>query len=116
MDKDFWLGLTGGIFGILGGIAAFVMGAAGEALSGSAGGLYGQGFVAIIFSMAGIIAPALMDEKRWIGVIMILSGIIVFIAIGLFGVISLILFIVGGIIALKNRDSAGNRTSRSDGL
>ncbi|KXA97607.1 hypothetical protein AKJ39_03155 [candidate division MSBL1 archaeon SCGC-AAA259J03] len=81
MDREFWLGLIGGIFGILGAIAAIIVGAAGEALTGSSEGLYAQGAVAMIFSIVGIVAPAILDKKKWVGVLMIISGIIVLIAI-----------------------------------
>lgn len=111
MDKDFWLGLIGGVFGILGAIAAFVIGATGEALTGSSEGLYAQGGVALIFSIVGIVAPAILDTKKWTGVLMIVSGIIVLIAIGLFGVLTVILFIIGGAVALKNRESENRRQS-----
>ncbi|MFW6008698.1 MAG: hypothetical protein ACOCP8_05460 [archaeon] len=105
MYKEFWLGLIGGIFGIIGALAAITVGSAGEVITGSSSGLYLQGSVALLFSIVGIAIPAVMDTRKWIGAIMIASGIIVLMMISMFGVLPMVLFVIGGIIAIKNRDS-----------
>lgn len=111
MGKEFWLGLIGGIFGILGALAAIVVGSFGEAVTGSSEGLYVLGSVALLFSIVGMGAPAVIDTKKWIGAIMIISGIVVLVAISMFGVLTLILFVIGGIIALKNGGSGSKKSS-----
>lgn len=111
MGEELWLGSMGGIFGILGSLATVVTGA--EALALGAGGLYASATIAIIFSMMGMISPVVIDAKRWVGVLMIISGIIVLLAIPLlFGALPLILFISGGLVALKDRRSGGGKQSR----
>jgi len=100
------LGIIGGIFGILVGIFVVLVGGVGGAL-GVAGAktVVGQGLGAIILAIIGLIGGAIVKGKpKLAGWMMILSGVLGFIAVSVFWFISGILLIVGGILALRSRD------------
>jgi len=107
LGASFWLGLIGGVFGILGGVFALMMGSVSEAFSGSSGDLYALGFGAIIFSILGIVGGIFEKKPKVGGTLMIVSAIGIVISISLFGVLSCILFFVGGVLIF-----ARNRTMR----
>lgn len=103
MSKAFWLGLIGGIFGILGGIFAVVVGNIGVAFGAEgAEDFYLLGGSAIIFSILGIVAGAVEGRKKLRGIGMIICGIAVLVSISLFGILTLVLFVIGGILILKS--------------
>ncbi len=101
INKETWLGSIGGILGIVGGVVAIIFGA--TFFFGEVVGLYAQHTIAVIFSVTGIASPVVISSKKWSGVLMIISGLIVLLAINLFGMLTTILFIIGGGITLKNR-------------
>lgn len=100
IDKESWLGLIGGIFGILASLVAIILGA--DFFFEEVVGLYGQHTIAVIFSVVGIASPVVISSTKWSGVWMIISGLIVLITINLFGILTTILFIIGGLLRLKD--------------
>lgn len=106
MSKQFWLGVIGGIFGILGGIFAIMLGGAGEALGMGSSNLYALGTSAVVFSIIGIGCGAMKQRKKLRGYGMILSGVAVLISISLFGVLTAIFFVIGGIVILRSGSSS----------
>jgi len=104
LGASFWLGFVGGIFGILGGVLAFLAGSLYSSYYTSDSGLYWLGAGAIIFSILGIVGGAFERRKKVGGTLMIISAIGILISISLFGVLSCILFLVGGILIFaRNR-------------
>lgn len=107
MSKEFWLGVIGGIFGIMGGIFAIVVSGVGAEFGAEgASDLYLLGGSAILFSIIGLACGAMEGRKRWRGVGMLVSGIAVLISISLFGVLTAILFVIGGILILRGGSSS----------
>ncbi|MGZ4849062.1 MAG: hypothetical protein ACXV3D_05290 [Halobacteriota archaeon] len=104
MSKVFWLGVIGLIFGILGAVFAILVQGIGEAF-GSTGGtnLYYNAAGAIVFSVIGMIGAALEQRRILGGLLMIIGGIGVLISISAFGIITVILFVLGGILILARR-------------
>jgi zinc-ribbon domain len=99
----FWLGLVGGVFGILGACVAILVGSFSESLTGSNQDLYALGGGALVFSVLGIVGGALERRKIVGGVLMIVSAVGILISISLFGVLSCILFLIGGILILAKK-------------
>ena len=77
------LGIIGGFFGLLGGIAAVMIGSFGEAFNFAGySDVMIQGTIAIIVSIIGVIGAVMVRNKPQMGgIIMMLSGIIGFICI-----------------------------------
>lgn len=102
--RPFWLGLVGGIFGIGAALFAILFGTFGVAFDPYSGfeTIIGLGFLALVFSMTGIIGGIIKNNATG-GVLMVLSGIMILFSVSLFGVPTLIFFLIGGI--LKYRDS-----------
>jgi hypothetical protein len=98
LGASFWLGFVGGVFGILGGVFAWMMGSVSEAFNGSSGDLYALGFGAIIFAILGIVGGVFEKKPKIGGSLMIVAAIGILISISLLGVLSCILFFVGGIL------------------
>jgi len=98
LGPSFWLGFVGGIFGILGGVVALFVGSFNEAFSGYSGDYYWLGLGAIVFSVMGIVGGVFDKKPKVGGTLMIVSAIGILISISLFGVLSCILFLVGGIL------------------
>jgi hypothetical protein len=107
MAKAFWLGIIGGIFGIFGIFAAvlFVMiGGIGEAFNATGAlSLCTNAAGVFIFSIVGIAGGVLEKRKIPRAVLMFIGAVGVLISISLFGVLSLILFAVGGILILMQQ-------------
>ena len=104
MSKVFWLGIIGGIFGILGALVAIMLQGIGEALNATSGtSLYYNAAGAIIFSVVGMAGGALEQRRILGGLLMIIGAIGVLISISLFGVLTLILFVIGGILILARK-------------
>jgi hypothetical protein len=57
--------------------------------------------IAIFFSILGIIGGHIQHEKRIGGILMIISGFGVLISISLLGVLTFILFLIGGLLMLS---------------
>ncbi|MCX5799089.1 MAG: hypothetical protein NTU90_05950 [Proteobacteria bacterium] len=100
------LGLIGGIIGFLAGFVAIMIGSLGSAyaLTG-ASDIIGLGFGAIIFSIIGIIGAAIVKSKTKIaGYLMIISAIGGLICISAAYVLSFILLIIAGIMAVRHKE------------
>jgi len=101
MAKAFWLGIIGGIFGILAAVLIVMIGGIGEAFSATeASSLYTNAAGAFIFSIVGIAGGLLEKRKILAAALMFIGAVGVLLSISLFGVLSLILFAVGGILIL----------------
>ncbi|WP_019177735.1 DUF4064 domain-containing protein [Methanomassiliicoccus luminyensis] len=115
MNKPFWLGLIGAVFGILIGIMFIAIGylsgagffdpymeEIGMDLSEYAGLYYGYGAVSMICSIVGVIGGTLTRQKPVGGVLMIASGIIMLLFTSIFGALTFIFFLIGGILMLND--------------
>jgi len=103
LTVEFILGLIGGIIGFFAGIAALLIGSLASAFSVSGGSTaIGLGFGAILFSIIGIVGAALVKSKTKIaGYLMIISAIGGLICVSVFYILSFILLIIGGIMAVR---------------
>jgi hypothetical protein len=111
VGKAFWLGIIGGIFGILAAVLVVLIGGIGEAFNASgASSLYTNAALAFVFSVVGIAGGALERRKLIGAALMVIGGIGVLIAISLFGVLPFILFLVGGILILAHKKDAASRS------
>lgn len=104
MGKAFWLGIIGGIFGILAAILVVLIGGIGEAFNATgASALYTNAAGAFVFSIVGI-AGGVLEQRKIIGAaLMIVGALGVIVSISLFGVLTFILFLVGGILILMQK-------------
>jgi len=131
IGRPFWLGIIGGIFGILAGIGiALIAGILGDLSgtlhtvlvrvnevynsTGSSGfhsivivsyipELYASAAGAILFSVVGIIGGILEKSRILGGIIMIIGAIGVLFSVGILGILSFILFVVGGFLIFMER-------------
>jgi hypothetical protein len=131
MGRSFWLGIIGGIFGILAGIGvALIAGVLGDfsgALhtvivrvsevynsTGSSGfhtvivvpnvsALYASAAGAIVFSIVGIVGGILEKSRILGGALMIIGALGVLFSVGILGILSFILFVVGGFLIFVER-------------
>jgi hypothetical protein len=101
MGKAFWLGIIGGIFGILGGILAYLIASFGASFGTSS--LFTNAAGALIFSVVGIVGGMLETRKMLGAALMIIGAFGVVISISIFGVLTFILFLVGGIVILMQK-------------
>ncbi len=99
------LGVSGGIFGILTGIFVVVVGGMGSVFGiMDAELVITLGFAAVLFGVVGIIGGAIVNKNNKIGgSIMVLSGILGFIAVSLFWIVAGVLLVLGGDLALKTK-------------
>ena len=112
MSKAFWLGIIGGIFGILAALLVVLIGGIGEAFNATgASSLYANAAGAFVFSIVGIAGSVLKQRKLISAVLMIVGGLGILIAISLFGVLSFILFLVGAILILMRKKEEPHRSS-----
>ncbi|GAB6284791.1 MAG: hypothetical protein STSR0009_09910 [Methanoregula sp.] len=103
---EFILGLIGGIIGFFAGVAAIGIGALGSAFSAQgASSLIGLGIGAIIFSIIGIVGAAIVKSNtKNAGYLMIISAIGGLICISAFYILSFILLIIGGVMAVRHKE------------
>lgn len=96
------LGILGSIFGIFGGLFAIVIDGIDSTFNNTNGGeITGLGISVILICLVTLILSCIINKKRVvIGVLLIIGGIANFILIGFFGVLSGILILVAGILAL----------------
>lgn len=134
MGNAFWLGIVGGISGILAVILVVLLGGMGEAFNAIEGlqPYTNAAGAALIFSLLGIAGGVLENQKILGAALMIigalgalisisllsalsfaqfLAGVIliplgVLISISLFGVLTFVLFLLGGILILTQAPSA----------
>ena len=104
LTVEFILGLIGGIIGFLAGFAAIAIGGLGSAMSvNGASGIIGLGIGAIIFSIIGIIGAAIVKNKTKIaGYLMIISAIGGLICVSAFYILSFVLLIIAGLMAVRD--------------
>jgi hypothetical protein len=104
MSKVFWLGVIGLIFGILGAAAAIMIQSFSESFGATGGAnLYQNAAGAIIFSIVGMVGAAI-EQRRILGALfMIIGAIGVLISISLFGLLTFLLFLIGGILILAQK-------------
>ena len=104
---EFILGLIGGIFGILSGITALLVGGAFGALGASdSGTIVGGGVAAIIVSIMGIVGGIIAKNKAKLGgILMIIASVIGFISIFVFYILPGVLLLIGGIMCLARKDN-----------
>lgn len=97
------LGIIGGIFGIIAGLLAIMIGGIGSALeaSGSAG-VGNLGIGCIIVSTLAIILSAFINRNHVLmGWLIIVCGILNFVFVSFFGILSGLLIIIAGGLALR---------------
>lgn len=97
------LGIIGGIFGIIAGLLAMTIGGIGSALeaSGSAG-ISNLGIGCITASILAIILSVFINRNHILmGWLTILCGILNFVFVGFFGILSGVLIIIAGGLALR---------------
>jgi hypothetical protein len=97
MGKAFWLGIIGGIFGILAAMVVYLI-----AFNGSSS-LYTNAAVAFVFSIVGI-AGGVLEKRKILGAALMFIGAVgVISSIGFYGVLIFVLFLVGGIVILMQK-------------
>jgi hypothetical protein len=104
---EFILGLIGGIFGFIGAIIALAIGAVGSALGGEgASTISSLGWLAIVFSILGIVGCAVVKNKpRLGGIFMLVSAIGGLISISFFYALSFVLLLIAGLMGIfKKKD------------
>jgi ABC-type uncharacterized transport system permease subunit len=99
------LGIIGGVFGIIAGFLAMLVGGAGAAFQQPQGGtVVGLGIAAIFIGVAGIVGGALAPRyPKASAVIQLVTGVVGFIAVSLFWIFSGILLILGALFAFLGR-------------
>jgi len=100
MNANVYSGFNWRIFGIIDGIIAFFIGGAGSALGASSAQSVGTlGFVAILFSILGIVGAAMSKAKpKLAGIFMVIAGIGGFISVSMLYILSAVLLIMGSCI------------------
>lgn len=105
MSKAFWLAIIGGIFGILGAVLLIIIQSMSESFNAATGGASPYYFAAgaIIFSIVGIAGGVLETRKILGAALMIIGALGVLISISVFGFLTFVLFLVGGILILMQK-------------
>ena len=128
MGNAFWLGIVGGVFGILAVVLVVLLGGMGEAFDAILGSqpYTNAAGAALIFSLVGI-AGGVLENRKILGAALMIVGALgalisigllsalsfgqflaalmplgVLISISLFGVLTFVLFLVGGILILTH--------------
>ena len=97
MGKAFWLGIIGGILGILIAMVVYVIAFNFDT------SLYTNVAGAFIFSIVGM-AGGILEKRKMLGAaLMFIGGVGVLISISFYGILTLVLFVVGGIIILMQK-------------
>jgi predicted RNA-binding Zn-ribbon protein involved in translation (DUF1610 family) len=99
------LGIICGLIGIIAGIFAIsVGGIAGAFGMQDASLVVGGGFGAILLGIIGIVGGAIANKNnKYAGYLMLISGIFGFIAVSAFWIISGLILIIGGALALREK-------------
>ncbi|HEY8804956.1 MAG TPA: DUF4064 domain-containing protein [Clostridium sp.] len=106
----FVLGLIGGIFGIISGLMAIMMGGVGKAVGSGSQGLGSLGFFAILFSVLAIVSACMINHKpKLFGWLLIVSAVGGTISVSFFYILSGLLILIAGIIALVKKDTFVDR-------
>ncbi|HLR04137.1 MAG TPA: DUF4064 domain-containing protein [Virgibacillus sp.] len=103
---EFVLGLIGGIFGIIAAIMAIFIGGIGEAFGAEgSGGVTVAGWLAVLLSVLGIIGSTLVRSRAKVGgILMVIAAVGGFISIFMFYLLSGILLLIGGLMALFKQE------------
>ena len=99
------LGILGGAFGILAALSVAFLGGLGESV-GAFGyeKLYQSAAAGLLLGILAIIGGAVVNKNNKVsGALMLISAIFGLVAMGLFWVLSFILLLVGGILALRSK-------------
>lgn len=96
------LGIMGSVFGIIAGIFGLLLGGISSSLGEADGGsIFGQAIGVIFVCIVTIVISCIINKNRIaMGVILIIGGLLNFILMGGFGILSGILILVAGVIAL----------------
>lgn len=99
------LGIIGGVFGIIAGILAMLIGGAGAAFQADdSGTIVGLGFAAIFIGVLGIVGGAVaLRYPKAAAIIQLISCVAGFIAVSLFWIFSGILLLIGAGLAFLGR-------------
>ena len=99
------LGIIGGVFGIIAGILAMLIGGAGAAFEATdSGTVIGLGFAAIFIGVLGIVGGAVAPRyPKAAAIIQLISCVAGFIAVSLFWIFSGILLLIGAALAFFGR-------------
>ncbi|MFD0772689.1 hypothetical protein ACFQZ2_01990 [Streptomonospora algeriensis] len=99
------LGIIGGVFGIIGALAAMFLGGLGAAFAAEgAGEIVGLGFAAVFIGVVGIVGGALArGASKTAALLLLLSGVAGFIAVSMAWLIAGPLLIAGAILAWFGR-------------
>lgn len=97
------LGIIGGIFGMIGGVLAMTIGSIGSALSASGSGtIMNLGWGCIGVSVLAIILSAMINKNHKVmGWLIILCGVLNIVFVSYFGILSGLLIIIAGGLALR---------------
>lgn len=96
------LGILGGIFGIIAGFIGSLLGGVATALGAGDGGLSSQGLGCAAVSFAAILLVFFINRNhKLMGWLLIVSGILNFVFVGLVGILSGLLIIIAGVLALR---------------
>jgi len=101
MSKSFWLGIAGGVIGILLAILVILLGSVVSAFGRGdiAGLVYISGGIILALSLMGMVAG--MYPQNWVsGVVFIVCGVGMLIMAGLAGLLTCVLFIIAGALIL----------------
>jgi len=103
------MGIIGGIFGIIASILAMTLGGLVTVFGADGSSVVGLGFVAMLFSILGIVGSAISKNRtKLAGYFLLISGIGGFICISWFWIITGILFIISGLMGILSK---GNKTN-----
>lgn len=102
------LGIVGGVFGILAGLLAMMVGGIGSAFEADgSGSIAGLGFAAIMLGVLGIIGGALSHRNPGkASLLQAIAGFFGFIAISLFWVLAGVLLLAGALMAFLSYRSS----------
>ncbi|MCU9612373.1 DUF4064 domain-containing protein [Caldibacillus lycopersici] len=103
---EFVLGLLGGIIGVFAAFFALLIGGVDAAFSSDGSSdITGLGWFAIIFSIVGIVGASMVKGKtRLAGILMIISAIGGLISISMFYLVSAILLLIAGLMAVFKKN------------
>lgn len=99
------LGITGGVFGIIAALLALLLGGIGSAVDAAgAGSVVGRSFFAVFIGVVAIVGGALAIRYPKVSAILqLITGVAGLVLIGLFWIFSVILLLVGALLAFLGR-------------
>jgi hypothetical protein len=99
------LGIVGGVIGVLAGLLVLLFGGIGAAFEADETGMIlGSGFSAALLGVAGIVGGALAPRYPVVAaVVQALSGLLGFVAVSMFWLLSGPLLLIGALLAVPGR-------------